>query len=133
MKWRDRELKVRVINRKVIREAQPILVRLQTAEEKVSAEFLKHPEVVAALASGKTEQEAIFGNSELMQVFLTLKSGEDSMDKMNAMYDLFVLGVDQSGWEEAEVAKFKTDDELDTLDKEEVYEFVNSFRPKLSK
>lgn len=133
MKWRDRELKVRVINRKVIREAQPILVRLQTAEEKISAEFLKHPEVVAALASGKTEQEAIFGNNELMQVFLRLKSGEDSMDKMNAMYDLFVLGVDQSGWEEAEVARFKTDDELDTLDKEEVYEFVNSFRPKLSK
>lgn len=133
MKWRDRELKVRVINRKVIREAQSILKRLQTAEEKISSEFLKHPEVVSALASGKTEQEAIFGNNELMETFIRLKSDDDSMDKMNAMYDLFVLGVDQSGWEEAEVARFKTDDELDTLDKEEVYSFVDSFRPKLSK
>lgn len=134
MLWRDRELKVRVINRKVIREAQPIIKRMRTAEEKINDEFLKHPEVVSALASGKTEREAIFENAALMETFIRLKSeDENSMDQMDAMYDLFVLGVDTSGWEDVEIERFKTQDVLDTFDKEEVYAFVNSFRPKLSK
>lgn len=134
MQWNGKELKVATINRKIVREAQPILRRFETVTQKIQNSFMEHPEVLKAIQDGESETQAIFKSTELMHQFLKLqKEDNESLDKLDATYDLFVLAVDYTGWTTEEIEKFKSSDNLDTLDKEEVYEFVNSFRPRLSK
>lgn len=134
MQWNGKEIKVSTITRKIVRDAQPILRRFETVTQKIQDSFIEHPEVLKAIQDGESETAAIFKSTELMQQFLKLQKEEnESLDKLEATYDLFVLVVDYSGWTSEEVEKFKSSDNLDTLDKEEVYAFVASFRPRLSK
>ena len=134
MQWKGKELVPTLVTRKIVREVQPLLKRFETTTQKMQESFMSHPEVLQAISEGASDTQAIFKSAELMKQFLELQKQEaESLDKLEATYDLFKIAVDYKGFSPEEVTEFQSDANLDTLSKEEVYQFVDLFRTKLSK
>lgn len=129
------DVKPRPFNLKTIEVSRHVIEKLAAVSDNEMLKFLtQNPELLKEVQDAG--ENAIVGvmlkhNPEVAKSMLGSAAVGKGVERHIAMIDCFYVGVDTKLWDEADKAEFITAEYRETLDLEEVAEFVGLFRKKL--